>query len=87
MIAFLNTFLPFLRHTFEADCGVCNIDPEVLHLGTPSLLVYKPTGGVLGDFVYALIMYFCRENCSGGVFAGTYVVSSVHTFFQVSRRT
>ena len=76
-----------MRHTSEADCGVCNIDPEVLRLGIPSLLVYTPTGGALGDFVHALIMDFCRENCSGGVFAGTQVVASVHSFFRVSRRT
>ena len=73
-----------MRHTSEADCGVCNIDPDVPYLGITSLLVYTPTGGALGDFVHALIMDFCRENCSGGVFAGTYVVVSVHSFFLFS---
>ena len=73
-----------MRHTSEADYGVCSIDPEVLYLGIPSLLVYTPTGGTLGDFVHALIVDFRRENCSGGVFAGTYVVVSVHSFFLFS---
>ena len=43
MIAFRPFFFHFLRHTSEADYGVCNIDPEVLHLGIPSLLVHTPT--------------------------------------------
>ena len=48
MIAFLTPFyFYFLGHTSEADGGVCNIDPEVLHLGIPCLFVYTPTGGAL----------------------------------------
>ena len=53
-----------MRHTFEADCGICNIDPEVLHLGIPSLIVYTSAGGALRDFVYAFIINVCSENCS-----------------------
>ena len=71
-----------MRHTSEADCGVCGIDLELLHLGIPSLLVYTPTGGALG--VYALIMDFSRENCSGGVFAGTYISLGEQVFSRVA---
>ena len=58
----MSIFLCFLRHTCEAEYGVCGIDPKVSCSEIPSLLVYTSTGRVLGDFVNIFHRDLCREK-------------------------
>ena len=63
MTGFLYTFLRFLEHTSEADCGAFWVDPDVSRPGIPSLLVYTSTGRVLGDSVHVFHRDLGREDC------------------------
>ena len=61
--AILSNSICFLRHTPEADYGVCDVDPKVSRPGIPSFLVYTSTGRALGNFGHIFHVDLGRVNC------------------------